>query len=72
MPMDVTTPNDEPMKQPIGFSPQQMVAPIVVYRTRADYSQYVPVTLSNDKTQIVSYPSRFDLGTAPHLSLIHI
>ena len=68
MPIDITTPNDEPMKQPIGFSPQQMVAPIVVYRTRADYSQYVPVTLSNDKTEIVSYPSRFDLGTAPHFA----
>ena len=33
----------------------------VVYKTKADYSKYVPVTLSDDKTKIVSYPAPQDV-----------
>ncbi len=36
-------------------------APAIVYKTKADYSKYVPVTLSADKSSIVAYPSAKDV-----------
>lgn len=36
-------------------------APTVVYKTKADYSRYVPVTLSADKKEIVAYPAPKDV-----------
>jgi len=36
-------------------------AQAVIYQTKADYSKNVPVTLSDDKTQIVSYPAPSDV-----------
>jgi hypothetical protein len=33
----------------------------IIYKTRADYSKNVPVTLSNDKSKIVSYPAPQDV-----------
>ncbi len=36
-------------------------APVIVYKTKADYSQHVPVTLSSDKMEIVSYPAPGDV-----------
>jgi hypothetical protein len=33
----------------------------IVYKTRKDYSNYVPVILSDDKSMIVSYPSNKDV-----------
>ncbi len=33
----------------------------IVYRTKADYSRYVPVTLAEDRSQIVSYPAPTDV-----------
>jgi hypothetical protein len=35
--------------------------PCIIYRTRMDYSKYVPVTLSEDKSKIVSYPDIKDI-----------
>ncbi|WNJ17052.1 hypothetical protein [Pontibacter sp. G13] len=35
--------------------------PAIVYKTKQDYSQLVPVLLSADKSQIVSYPHPKDL-----------
>ena len=35
--------------------------PILVYKTKKDYNNRVPVLLSDDKTQIVSYPDPKDL-----------
>lgn len=35
--------------------------PTVVYKTKADYSKYVPVTLSADKKEITAYPSPKDI-----------
>lgn len=35
--------------------------PLVVYKTKADYSKLVPVLLSCDKTHIISYPHPGDL-----------
>ena len=38
------------------------LAPIIIYKTRGDYRELVPIQLSNDGKTIVSYPSRYDLG----------
>ena len=35
--------------------------PLLVYKTKADYYQYVPVILSEDKIQIVSFPDIKDI-----------
>lgn len=35
--------------------------PFVIYKTKADYNNLVPVMLNNDKTQIVSYPAPSDV-----------
>lgn len=51
-------------KMPIGYGgvqPKQL-APIVIYKTNGNYKQMVPVLLGTDGS-IISYPSRFDLGT---------
>jgi len=37
--------------------------PTLVYQTRNDYSNNVPVLLSEDKTKIVSYPDPKDIST---------
>lgn len=33
----------------------------IIYKTNKDYSQYIPVTLSEDKKQIVAYPGTSDI-----------
>jgi hypothetical protein len=44
------------------FIPQYIPGPrALVYKTKADYSNLVPVILSDDKTQIVSYPHPGDV-----------
>ncbi len=35
--------------------------PTIIYKTKNDYSKFVPVTLSEDKSKIVSYPSPKDI-----------
>ncbi len=35
--------------------------PIIVYKTKGNYNNLVPIRLSDDKTQIVSYPAPSDL-----------
>lgn len=47
---------------------QKMIRPVVsatasalVYKTRKDYSRYVPVILNDEKTKIVSYPDPSDI-----------
>jgi hypothetical protein len=41
----------------------------IIYKTKADYSHYVAVTLSEDKSRIVSYPAPQDVFTAGTLAL---
>jgi hypothetical protein len=44
--------------------PKQSVlpsAPCIIYKTKADYSRYVPVMLSEDKKNLVSYPDIRDV-----------
>ncbi len=36
-------------------------AKVVIYKTKKDYSKYVPVTLSDDKSKVVSYPDIKDV-----------
>lgn len=36
-------------------------APCIIYKTKTDYSKYVPVMLSEDKKNIVSYPDIRDV-----------
>jgi len=38
--------------------------PVLVYKTKANYNNLVPVILSDDKTTIVSYPDPTDIKTA--------
>ncbi len=42
----------------------QTTAPFIIYKTRADYSQLVPVLLTPEKDRIVSYPAPGDLKNA--------
>ena len=35
--------------------------PVYIYKTRADYSKYVPVVLSSDKKTLISYPAPTDV-----------
>lgn len=37
-------------------------APVVVYKTIRDFSNYVPVIMNREKTAIVSYPDRMDIS----------
>jgi hypothetical protein len=44
------------------FQPQFTPGPpAIVYKTKKDYANYVPVELSEDRKSIVSYPSREDI-----------
>jgi len=43
--------------------------PCIIYRTRSDYSMYVPVSLSSDKDKIVSYPDIKDIYFNDKLSV---
>lgn len=36
--------------------------PCIIYKTKADYLKYVPVSLSKDKTRITSYPDIKDVS----------
>ncbi len=51
-------------KQPVAATkgkPIYAPAPVIVYKTKLDYSQHVPVTLTDDKKSIVSYPATSDV-----------
>jgi len=44
-------------------------APLIIYKTKADYSNYVPVIMNDSKEQIVSYPSPGDVFVGGKLAL---
>jgi hypothetical protein len=47
----------------VGFRPDFSPGPVaLVYKTKADYADKVPVILSEDKSTIISYPHPEDLG----------
>ncbi len=41
----------------------EALAPVLVYKTKADYSQLVPVTLNETGDKVVSFPAPSDLYT---------
>lgn len=43
------------------ISDVRATAPLVIYKTKADYSTYVPVVMNDSKDVIVSYPSPKDV-----------
>ena len=45
------------------MSPVKALAPVIVYKTKADYSRLVPVTLNATGDKIVSYPAPSDVYT---------
>lgn len=49
-----STPIDPHMTAVVG-------PPVIVYKTKADYSQHVPIILSADKKELISYPAPGDL-----------
>lgn len=44
-----------------GVEAAAVTAPVVVYKTKKDYRNKVPVTLSADKARIIAYPAPEDL-----------
>ncbi|HUM50359.1 MAG TPA: hypothetical protein PK431_01040 [Chitinophagales bacterium] len=38
--------------------------PVIVYKTKSDYFNLVPVVLSDDKSKIISYPSPTDINSS--------
>jgi hypothetical protein len=52
-----------------AVSDQQVMAtePFIIYMTKADYSNHVPVILDDDKKTIVSYPGPGDLKRGDEL-----
>jgi hypothetical protein len=41
----------------------------IIYKANADYAKFVPVTLSDDKTKVISYPAPQDVFTGGKLAL---
>ena len=50
-------------KQPESVSVLGAEKPILVYKTKANYNNLVPVILSDDKSEIISYPHPDDIKT---------
>ncbi|MCX6273036.1 MAG: hypothetical protein NTU44_17830 [Bacteroidetes bacterium] len=48
-------------KDPPAMNKTSAGPPVYIYKTKKDYSQLVPVTLSEDKKSIVSYPAPGDV-----------
>ena len=52
------------------FHTQNIPGPkLIVYKTKKDYNNLVPVILSNDKTEIISYPHPSDLTVGNGFSI---
>ena len=56
-------------KQPESVSGLGAEKPILVYKTKANYNNLVPVILSDDKTEIISYPHPDDIKTGNKYSI---
>lgn len=52
----------EPLASQNDKTPINLPAPVIVYKTYKDFSQYVPVMLSEDKTTLISYPDKRDIA----------
>lgn len=56
-----TLPMKEPMKVVVSTPMANAMPAAIVYKTRADYNNNVPINLNADKTSIVSYPDPHDI-----------
>ena len=56
-------------KPPVNEKITKALPHVVIYKTKKDYNRNVPVTLSEDKTQIVAYPHPTDLIFNGNLAL---
>lgn len=51
----------ETVVKPTVDNKAMALPPIVIYKTKADYSNLVPIQLNDDKTQVVSFPDPRDV-----------
>ena len=56
-------------KEKTGSTVVQPSPSVIIYKTKEDYSDKVPVTLSDDKSKIISYPDSRDLIRNGELTL---
>jgi hypothetical protein len=57
-------------KKALSFEPKFMPGPnAIIYKTKANYNHLVAVTLSADKSEIVSYPHPSDIN--PNVLSVH-
>ncbi len=56
-------------KETVGGTVVQPSPPVIIYKTKNDYSDKVPVILSDDKSKITSYPGPKDLIRNKELAL---
>jgi hypothetical protein len=54
---------------PIGTGPCDANGPVVVYKTRNDYSNNISVQLAGDKKTITAYPGTFDAPSQKPVAL---
>jgi len=48
-------------EEPASSSSSQAGPPAIIYKTKSDYYDKVPVTLSEDKSKVISYPGSRDV-----------
>ncbi len=65
----VNDPQKMEEKEKTGETNLQASPPVIIYKTKKDYSDKVPVTLSDDKSKIISYPDSRDLIRNGELTL---
>lgn len=64
-----TTPIPEPVTEENTGTVNVVGPAVIVYKTKEDYYDKVPVTLSEDKTMIISFPDKKDLLYKGELAL---
>ncbi len=60
---------EDEQKEKTGGTVVQAIPPLIIYKTKNDYSDKVPVILSEDKSKITSYPAASDLIRNGELTL---
>ena len=53
----------------ISQEPALALAPVIIYKTKADYTHLVPITLNETSDKVVSYPAPSDLYTSGILAV---
>lgn len=74
-PQDMYIITDRPVREVPELEPEAvenqqqsyMLPPIIIYKTKKDYRQLVPIIVS-ESGQVVGFPARSDLGSSGHFS----